>query len=88
MSVAAATFFATRSDARALLPGVDVQFADDQQSVSTSYFEVHGRLRLDKIWVEENSLVRRTGATTIVVWRERRAGALAAAQAPGQAAGR
>lgn len=79
--------FIKLSDARALLPGVDVQFADDQQSVGTSYFEVYGRMRLDKSWVEENSLVRRTGATTTVVWRERRAGALAAAQIAVQSAG-
>jgi len=43
--------------------------------VSTSYFEVQGRLRLDKIWVEERSLLRRNGRDLTVLRRQRGAGA-------------
>ena len=40
-----------------------------------SFFEVHGRLRLDRTWVEEQSLLRRDGIEVRIVWRERGAGA-------------
>jgi len=69
-------FFATLADARQYLPEGDVQFTEGQQSVSTNYFEVHGRLRLDKTWVDETSLLRRDSTQLTVVWRERGAGAM------------
>ena len=50
-------------------------FDATRHSVSTNYFEVHGRLRLDKTWVEEHSLLRRDGVTVTTLWRERGAGA-------------
>lgn len=43
--------------------------------VSTSYFEVHGRLRLENRWVDEHSLVKRDGTNMAILWRERGAGA-------------
>jgi general secretion pathway protein K len=42
--------------------------------VSTSYFEVIGRLRLDRIWVQEHSLLRRDGTRLTVIWRQRGVG--------------
>lgn len=42
--------------------------------VATSFFEVHGRLRLENHWVDEHSLVRRNGADLTILWRERGAG--------------
>ncbi|MDM0114495.1 type II secretion system minor pseudopilin GspK [Variovorax sp. J22R133] len=68
-------FFSSLADAQKLMPESSAQFAEGQQSVSTSYFELHARLRLDKIWVEEHSLLRRDGMQVSVVWRNRGAGA-------------
>ncbi len=48
-------------------------------AVWTQFFEVRGRLRLDKAVVEERSLVKRQGIDVVTVWRER--GALGVAQA-------
>ena len=69
-------FFASLEDAKKLLPEGNAQFTTGQQGVSTNYFEVHGRLRLDKTWVDETSLLRRDGSLLKVVWRERGAGAM------------
>ena len=70
-----ARFFAKVDDARQLIPESTAQFAEGQQSVGTSYFEVIGRLRLDKIWVQEHSLLRRDGSQVSIIWRQRGAGA-------------
>ena len=77
-----ARFFATLDDARRLIPESTAQFAEGQQSVSTSYFEVIGRLRLDKIWVQEHSLLRRDGNQVSIIWRQRGAGATFVANKP------
>lgn len=50
-------------------------FTTTALDVSTSYFEVHGRLRLENRWVDEHSLVRRNGTDLTILWRERGAGA-------------
>jgi general secretion pathway protein K len=50
--------------------------------VTSNYFEVHGRLRLDRTWVEEQSLLRRDGIEVRIVWRERGAGATPAPSNP------
>jgi general secretion pathway protein K len=70
--------FRTLSDANRLLQESSVQFSEGQHSVGSSYFEVHGRLRLDRTWVEEQSLLRRDGIEVRIVWRERGAGATSA----------
>lgn len=44
-------------------------------NVSTAFFEVHGRLRLENRWVDEHSLVQRNGTDLTILWRERGAGA-------------
>jgi general secretion pathway protein K len=43
----------------------------NQLSVSTRFFEVRGRLRMEQTVVEERSLVQRNGMDVIVLWRER-----------------
>ncbi|RYF35061.1 MAG: general secretion pathway protein GspK [Comamonadaceae bacterium] len=58
------------------------EFNDLQHSVSTRFFEVQGRLRLDRLWVEEHSLLRRDGLNVQIVWRDRGAGATAAPPKP------
>lgn len=68
--------FRTLSDARALL-GSSVQIKEHLHGVSSSYFEVRGRLRLDDVTVHERSLVRRLGRTVRTVWRQRGAAVLA-----------
>ena len=44
-----------------------------QLAVATHFFEVRGRLRMEKIVVEERSLVQRNGIDVTVLWRERAA---------------
>jgi general secretion pathway protein K len=69
-----ARYFANLDEARKLIPESTAQFAEGQQSVATSYFEVIGRLRLDRIWVQEHSLLRRDGTRLTVIWRQRGVG--------------
>ena len=52
----------------------NAQIVDGQQSVTTDYFEILGKLRLDRTWVEERSLVQRKGMEVTILWRERGAG--------------
>ncbi|MFT3719445.1 type II secretion system minor pseudopilin GspK [Pseudorhodoferax sp.] len=46
-------------------------FTPGDFSVRSDFFEVHGRLRMDAVLVQERSLLRRSGATVTTVWRER-----------------
>jgi general secretion pathway protein K len=73
------SYFRTVDDASALLQGTSAQFVGNQFSVATRYFEVYGRLRIDRTWVEERSLLQRNGIDVRIVWRERGAGATVAA---------
>ncbi|MGI4779066.1 MAG: type II secretion system minor pseudopilin GspK [Janthinobacterium lividum] len=52
----------------------NAQLVDGQQSVATDFFEIYGKLRLDRTWVEEHSLVRRIENDVTILWRERGAG--------------
>ena len=70
--------FRTLSDTRALL-GEKVKIKDHLHGVSSNYFEVRGRLRLDDVTVHERSLVRRVGRRVSTVWRQRGAAVLASA---------
>jgi len=45
--------------------------ASGQLAISTSYFEIRGRLRLGETLVSERSLVHRNGMTVVTLWRER-----------------
>ncbi|MNY78504.1 hypothetical protein D3C86_2187730 [compost metagenome] len=40
-------------------------------AVSSSFFEIRGRLRLGETLVSERSLVQRTGMNVVTLWRER-----------------
>ena len=77
-------FFAQLKEAAEANKHCGIQFVPGEQSVSTSYFEVRGRLRLERTWVEERSLLFRNGMVLNVVWRQRGAGTTdAATKAPG-----
>jgi len=69
------TFFKTIDEANQGLPSGGSRFNAAQHGVGTQYFEVYGRLRLDRTWVEEHSLLQRNGVTVTTVWRTRGAGA-------------
>lgn len=74
----ARNYFRNPADADALVSRGQqggAQFGGGAFSVGSNYFEVHGRLRLDRIWVEELSLLKRQGIEVSIVWRERGAGA-------------
>ena len=43
---------------------------DNTHSVTTEYFEVHGRLRMPQTILQERSLVQRHGANLKVIWRD------------------
>ena len=68
------SFFKQIADANAALPSGGTQFNANQHSVGTQFFEVYGRLRLDRTWVEERSLLQRDGVTVKTIWRNRGAG--------------
>ena len=68
------SFFKQIADANTALPNGGAQFNAAQHSVSTQFFEVYGRLRLDRTWVEERSLLQRDGITVRTIWRNRGAG--------------
>ncbi|MDM0017877.1 type II secretion system minor pseudopilin GspK [Variovorax saccharolyticus] len=67
--------FKSLEDASALVQQSSPQFTPDQHGVSSNNFEVHARLRIDRTWVEEQTLLRREGSDVRIVWRERGAGA-------------
>ena len=68
------SFFKQIADANTALPNGGAPFNAAQHSVSTQFFEVYGRLRLDRTWVEERSLLQRDGITVKTIWRNRGAG--------------
>jgi len=74
--------FATLEDANAQIAQSTGKFNNARHGVSTTFFEVHGRLRLDKLWVEEHSLLARDGLKVQTVWRERGAGTTATPNRP------
>lgn len=78
-------YFRTVADAAKLVGDIAGQLGDGQLSVATRYFEVRGRLRLDKTIVEERSVVQRDGLDVKTLWRER--GVLAPLQVAPPAAG-
>jgi general secretion pathway protein K len=62
--------FRTLADVRALLPP-DAAIPDNSLSLSSRYFEVRGRLRIDQAVIEERSVVQRDGLQVRAVQRER-----------------
>ncbi|QHI98300.1 type II secretion system minor pseudopilin GspK [Xylophilus rhododendri] len=69
--------FRTLAEARTA-SGAELTLDDEHESVTSSYFEVRGRLRLQQAAVEEHSLVTREGTSVKPEWRERGALGLAA----------
>lgn len=78
----ARSYFKTVADANLLIPQSSDKFGTDQHSVSTRFFEVHARLRIDNTWVEEQTLLQRDNLDVRMVWRERGAGATLSAAKP------
>ena len=66
-----ASHFKTLADATAQIGQMSVPLNDLQQSVSSRFFEVQGRLRLDQTVVEEHSVVQREGLNVKTLWRDR-----------------
>ena len=62
--------FKALDDARGLLPP-DTPLDERQVSVTSSFFEVQGRLRLDDRVIEERALVERRGRNVVTLHRER-----------------
>jgi general secretion pathway protein K len=65
--------FKSLEEAKQQLPGGSTELGN-LVAVSTHYFEIHGRMRLDDRLLEERSLVRRDGLNVFTVqrWREHR----------------
>lgn len=55
----------------AQLPPGSAPLAPGRFSVGTRWFEVHGRLRMEHLEVEEHSLLLRNGMEVSILWRER-----------------
>jgi len=68
-------FFKDIAAANAALPSGSAPFNAAQHGVGTQFFEVYGKLRLDRTYVEERSLLQRSGVTVTTIWRTRGAGA-------------
>ena len=69
VSVRQNSHFALLADAAKVL-GPAIQLESSEQSVSTRFFEVQGRFRLDQAVTQERSTVQREGLTVKVLWRE------------------
>jgi general secretion pathway protein K len=64
--------FPSLAEAATTVPALKDKLKDTQQSVSTRFFEVSGRLRLEQTMVEELSLVQRDQSGNVkTLWRER-----------------
>ena len=63
--------FNTVADANQQLGGMEVKFSDAQHSVSSRFFEVTGRLRLEQTVVQERSVLQRDGLAVRTLWRDR-----------------
>lgn len=73
--------FNTVADANQQLGGMEIKFSDAQHSVSSRFFEVTGRLRLEQTVVQERSVLQRDGLSVRTLWRDR--GVLIASAPPG-----
>ena len=63
--------FRTLSDAIKFAPEISNAANQDALSVTTRFFEVQGRLRIDDITFQEHSLLQRDGLDVKILWRER-----------------
>ncbi len=71
VSARQSSHFRTLADAAALIGQSSRSLNESQHSVSTRFFEIQGRLRLDQSVVEERSVVQRDGLSVKTLWRER-----------------
>jgi general secretion pathway protein K len=74
--------FASLADLNRLMPQHAAAFSEGTVTVSSRFFEVRGRLRLDNVVIEERSLVQRDGLDVRTVQRERGVLDTAAVAAP------
>ncbi len=64
--------FTDKDNAEKTVPAFKGKLKDTQQSVSTRFFEVIGRIRLGQTVVEEHSLIDRSDVNNVkTLWRER-----------------
>lgn len=63
-------FRALSDVAKALGEPADL-LTDTQHSVSSQFFEIHGQLRLDKVVVQQHSVVQRQGLEVKALWTDR-----------------
>lgn len=73
-------YFRNMTDVLALLPA-GAGFASNTVGMNSRFFEVRGKLRIDKVVIEERSIVQRDGLEIRIVTRER-----GAAESPAQLA--
>ena len=71
VSLRQASHFKTLADAAAQMGQMAVPLSDTQHAISSRFFEVQGRLRLDQTVVEEHSVVQRNGLDVRTLWRDR-----------------
>ena len=71
VNVRQASHFKTLADAAAQMGQMTVPLSDTQHAVSSRFFEVRGRLRMDQAVVEEHSVVQRDGLDVKTLWRDR-----------------
>lgn len=63
--------FRSPQEAYQLMPQHTAAMTEGTVGVNTRFFEVRGRLRMDRLVVEERSLLQRDGLNVTTVWRER-----------------
>jgi general secretion pathway protein K len=63
--------FRNLQEATQLMPQHAAAIMEGTVGFTTQYFEVRGRLRMDRLVVEERSLLHRDGMNVTTVWRER-----------------
>ena len=63
--------FRNLEDARRLAAAAAERITEARHSVGTRFFEVSGRLQLDKLVVEERTLMQREGVDVKTLWREK-----------------
>jgi general secretion pathway protein K len=63
--------FRALSDAGKVVPDAAGDLNETQHSVTSNFFEVLGRLRLDQTMVDERSVVQRVGINVKTLWRDR-----------------
>lgn len=69
-----ARHFPSLAQAAEVIQESDARFVEGQHAVASRYFEARGRLRIDRLWVEERSLLFRDGTRVTILWRQRGVG--------------